>query len=71
MFTDVGGHFDDRQATGQAGLLRVDQGPPSPRLRPALRSYQRVDPGSASDHYGISWELDLAATDTARIRAYT
>ncbi|WP_159056597.1 endonuclease/exonuclease/phosphatase family protein [Streptomyces yokosukanensis] len=70
-FTDVGAHFEDRQATGKAGLLRVDQAHVTPALRPALRSYQRVDPGPASDHYGISWELDLAATDTTCIRAYT
>ena len=62
-FTDVGGYFEDRQATGKAGLLRVDQAHVTPALRPALRSYQRVDPGPASDHYGISWELDLAATN--------
>ncbi|WP_331732640.1 hypothetical protein OG613_48330 (plasmid) [Streptomyces sp. NBC_00015] len=70
-FTDVGGHFKDRQATGKAGLLRVDQAHVTPALRPALRSYKRVDPGSASDHYGISWELDLEAVDPTLIRAYT
>jgi endonuclease/exonuclease/phosphatase family metal-dependent hydrolase len=70
-FTDVGAHFDDRQATGKAGLLRVDQAHVTPALLPTLRSYRRVDPGSASDHYGISWEIDLEAVDTTSLRAYT
>ncbi|MEU6353592.1 endonuclease/exonuclease/phosphatase family protein [Streptomyces sp. NPDC047072] len=71
QFTDVGGHFQDRQATGKAGLLRVDQAHVTPALLPALRSYERVDPGSASDHYGISWQLDLEAVDTTLVREYT
>jgi endonuclease/exonuclease/phosphatase family metal-dependent hydrolase len=70
-FTDVGSHFKDWQATGKAGLLRVDQAHVTPALRPALRSYRRVDPGSASDHYGISWEIDLEAIDTTLVRTCT
>jgi len=70
-FTDVAAHFGDTQPTGKAGLLRVDQAHGTPAMRPALRSYRRVDSRSASDHWGIAWTVDLTAIDTERVRAYT
>ncbi|WP_225850130.1 endonuclease/exonuclease/phosphatase family protein [Streptomyces sp. HPF1205] len=70
-FTDVAAHFGDHQPTGKAGLLRVDQAHVTPAVRPALRGYRRLNPTDASDHYGITFDLDLTAVDADCIRTYT
>ncbi|TMR07823.1 hypothetical protein ETD86_50360 [Nonomuraea turkmeniaca] len=57
--------------TGRHGGVRVDQLHVSAALTPAITDYWRIDPGTASDHYGVGTRLDLTHLDHARLRAWT
>jgi endonuclease/exonuclease/phosphatase family metal-dependent hydrolase len=76
--TDVAAHLANarsnrtlRAPTGKHGCVRVDQFHVTPALHPAIVDYWRIDPGDASDHFGIVTVIDTNYIDHSRIRNFT